>query len=87
MSATIISAQVLPKTALWLDQEARRCGLDSSRVAAVVLDQAAKGGVSLTPEASHLSPEERLVRFRAAMDKVPARPGSPVDTSRENIYD
>lgn len=87
MPTTTITTEVSPETALWLEQEARLHGLDSAWIAAVVLDDAAKAGVSPIKGASHLSSEERLRRFRAAMDKVPARPGPPVDTNRESIYD
>lgn len=84
---TIIVIEVSSATAAWLEREARVRGLATEAFAAVVLEDAAKNGTAPMVDGSRLSPRERLRRFDADTAKVPARPGPPVDASRESIYD
>jgi hypothetical protein len=78
-----LAIQVSPTTDAWLEQKASAAGADKASVASRVLDQAAEKDQSpLLP-----SPEERLRCFRAWVTTVPTRPGPPVDTRRETIYD
>lgn len=87
MPTTMIATNVSSETASWLESQARAHGLDRGRIAAAVLEDAARTGAAPLVDATSLSPQERLRRFDALMAKVPARPGPPVDTSRDSIYD
>ena len=78
-----LAIQVSPGTEAWLERKAAASGADKASVASRVLDQAAEKEM---PPLSH-SPEDRLRQFRAWALIVPARPGPPVDTRRETIYD
>ena len=78
-----LAIQVSPGTEAWLERKATASGADKASVASRVLDQAAEKEMPPLPH----SPEDRLRRFRAWALTVPARPGPPVDTRRESIYD
>ena len=78
-----LAIQVSPGTEAWLERKATAAGADKASVASRVLDQAAEKEMPPLPH----SPEDRLRRFRAWTLTVPARPGPPVDTRRESIYD
>jgi hypothetical protein len=78
-----LAIQGSPGTDAWLERKANTSGADKASVASRVLDQAAEKDLTTLPH----SPEERLRQFRAWVVTVPARPGPPVDTDRETIYD
>lgn len=86
MPSTMIATEVSPETASWLEAQARTRGLDRAVVAAAVLEDAARSGVSPFKDSSHLSTEERLHRFHEFTKKLKARPGPTADDSRESIY-
>lgn len=82
-----IQIQLSETAAGWLERTARNAGAKPAEIASAVLEDAAKAGAARLVDASGLSAQERLRRFDEHMAKVPARPGPPVDTSRESIYD
>ncbi|HRZ35899.1 MAG TPA: hypothetical protein P5534_05990 [Candidatus Paceibacterota bacterium] len=83
MNTVAIQIAVSDTTADWLDRKAQGQGTDRAQIASAVLEDAAKAG----PGTAGLSTQERLRRFRELADQIPARPGPPVDVSRESIYD
>jgi hypothetical protein len=83
MNTVTIEVAVSNTTADWLDRAAHGAGTNRSDMAAAVLEGAAKAEAGVTG----LSTQERLRRFRELANHVPARPGPPVDVSRDSIYD
>lgn len=83
MNTVTIQVAVSNTTADWLDRAARGAGTNRSDLASAVLEDAAKA----SPSVAGLSTPERLRRFRELADQIPARPGPPVDASRDSIYD
>lgn len=69
-------------TARWLERKARMTGKDEATVAAAALEELAASEVA-NGKPSH----DRLRFFREWVASVPARPGPPVDASRDSIYD
>lgn len=84
-----LSIAVSPETEAWLERRARAQGLDEAATAAAILEQVAKQEPPATsPTDPSAVPYEEWVRnFEAWLAKVPARPGPPVDASRESIYE
>lgn len=83
MSTVSIQVAVSDRTADWLDRRARGSGTNRAQIASAVLEDAAKA----VPGLAGLTIQERLRRFRELADQIPARPGPPVDASRDSIYD
>ena len=78
-----LAIHISPRTDAWLERKAGASGADKAAVAARVLDQVAEKDLPPLPA----FPEERLRRFRAWVTTISARPGPPVDTRRETIYE
>jgi len=78
-----LEVNISPKTAVWLDQQARATGEDRAVVAANVLDE--RAGRELA--GNGFSADDRLRFFRQWVENRPARPGPLVDASRAHIYD
>ena len=83
MSNVSTQVAVSARTADWLDRRARGSGTNRAQIASAVLEDAAK----TVPGLAGLTTQERLRRFRELADQIPARPGPPVDASRDSIYD
>lgn len=83
MNTVTIQVAVSNTTADWLDRTARGSGTNRAQIASAVLEDAARTG----PGLAALSIQERLRRFRELADQIPARPGPPVDASRDSIYE
>jgi hypothetical protein len=74
------------KTEAWLEKKAQAAASDKASVAAKVLEEAASSELATNGNSANIA-QERLRRFRQWVATVPARPGPPVDASRENIYE
>jgi hypothetical protein len=59
------------------------CGTNRAQIASAALEDTAKAA----PGLAVLTTQEQLRRFRELADEIPARPGPPVDVSRDRIYD
>ena len=82
-----LSIVVTPRTEDWLERRAKALALDKSSAAAQFLHEAADRELAATTGLASVQASERLQEFRRWVANVPARPGTPVDTSRESIYD
>jgi hypothetical protein len=82
-----LSIVVTPRTEDWLERRAKALALDKSSAAAQFLQEAADRELAATTGLASVQAGERLQELRRWVANVPARPGTPVDTSRESIYD
>lgn len=78
-----LELNVSQQTAAWLEQKARAAGTDESSVASHMLEELAAQELGTNGVAA----ADRLRSFREWVATVPARPGPPVDASRDSIYD
>lgn len=83
MNTFTLQVAVSHTTADRLDHAARGDGTNRSKLVSAVLEDAA----AAVPDTTGLSGQERVRRFRELADRIPARPGPPVDVSRDSLYD
>jgi len=78
-----LSISITPETAAWLERKAALERINKQAAAEAVLRAAAAQETAEEPGSN-----ERWQRqFEGWIAKVPARPGPPIDASRESNYD
>lgn len=78
-----LELNISQRTAEWLEQKAETTGTDEAAVAANLLEQLAEEELGRNGS----SATQRLAALDRWLASLPPRPGPPVDTSRESIYD